>query len=341
MAKILKTNNSVPTVKEVQNAGVVPAVRELFRLVAQILDNPDGIIDSIKEIKQFLKDIEEPGGTVPSLKALLDNKTDKFLEDDNIQTYVSPRLDNKSISTGIVAKNYSAGSAMISIYGYTETNKGQINITSGNGNNSTISVTNNINLSASGTIGLDTRNGNQIGMYPAAGNNPNYVQINAGGGDIKFSTGGKIEAFNGGDYIIGCNGALNVKNNMLRIDSSANISFSGQSLTYNGLNIFLPIVSVSSSPVNAGVQTYYKLLGTINTFTISLPQGPNNTISFVAVIAFRFTTGNSPSITFTKASGASFNIKYFDNYVIEANTNYEVMAVWNNGEWIISSAVIV
>ena len=240
MAKILKTNNSVPTVKEVQNAGVVPAVRELFRLVAQILDNPDGIIDSIKEIKQFLKDIEEPGGTVPSLKALLDNKTDRLLEDDNIQTYVSPRLDNKSISTGIVAKNYSAGSAMISIYGYTETNKGQIQISSGNGGNSTISVTDSINLSASGSIGIDNRCGNQITMYKASGNNPNFVYITAGGGDIKFSTGGKIEAANGGDYTISPSGIFNVKNNAFKIDSITNISFNATSLTYNGLNILLP-----------------------------------------------------------------------------------------------------
>ena len=97
-------------------------------------------------------------------------------------------------------------------------------------------------------------------------------------------------------------------------------------------------VSVPSgtTSLNAENSRYYYFNGTVNNLSITFPYP--RTGGYGGDMFFYFTTGNSPSLSFTSQLG---NVRYYDSFSIVANTTYEVCAVANGGGvWIVSSAKI-
>lgn len=98
-------------------------------------------------------------------------------------------------------------------------------------------------------------------------------------------------------------------------------------------------VSVPSGTTSLSAENsrYYYFYGTVNNLSVSLPYPRSG--GYGGDMFFYFTTGNSPSLNFTSAVGS---ISYYESFLIEANTTYEVSAIFTgNGVWIIASAKIV
>ena len=91
--------------------------------------------------------------------------------------------------------------------------------------------------------------------------------------------------------------------------------------------------SVASLEVSHG--KYYVITQPVGTLSISLVGNSNGLIRNAIV---KFKTGSSPAVTISSASG--YNVKYFDGYKIEANTEYELNFVFNGQEWIVAYGVI-
>lgn len=98
----------------------------------------------------------------------------------------------------------------------------------------------------------------------------------------------------------------------------------------------LTIVEVASgtSAITAEVDKYYKVAGDVTTLAITLPTIASTETS-VKEVAFSFTTGNNPNVTFGTAD-ANAQIKYYDGFLIASFNAYEVKCVYNGTKWIVS-----
>lgn len=98
-------------------------------------------------------------------------------------------------------------------------------------------------------------------------------------------------------------------------------------------------VSVPSGTTSLDAENsrYYYFNGTVNNLFISFPYPRSG--GYGGDMFFYFTTGNSPSLSFSSRLGGS--VLYYDSFSIEANTTYEVSALaTGNGAWIVASAKI-
>ena len=89
------------------------------------------------------------------------------------------------------------------------------------------------------------------------------------------------------------------------------------------------------SALTCVVNTYHKILSTVNTLAITLPAVSGGATKSIIV---RFTTGSTPNITF--ASADSKTIKYFNGYNIEANCEYELNILFDGGGWVVAASEI-
>lgn len=93
-------------------------------------------------------------------------------------------------------------------------------------------------------------------------------------------------------------------------------------------------VESGTTAFTAAEHEYYVVQGTVTNLTVTLPTPEDPTR--VQSIAFYFTTGASPSVTFSHSS----TVYYYDGFAIEANKTYEINALWNGFNWVLAYAVI-
>jgi len=98
----------------------------------------------------------------------------------------------------------------------------------------------------------------------------------------------------------------------------------------------LTITTSTATAITATTNTYYRFTSNVNTLSIRLPA-PETT--YASKIMFSFTTGSSPNITFTRAN-TSYHIYAQDGYSIEASKKYELYALCDGANWIITSVKI-
>lgn len=91
----------------------------------------------------------------------------------------------------------------------------------------------------------------------------------------------------------------------------------------------ITVVAASGTSLTAEVGKLYRFSGDVNTLNVTLPQMTDT--QHVYVISFSFTTGTTPSISF--GSGVVFQ----DSFNIEANTYYELTALWNGSVWSVAT----
>lgn len=87
------------------------------------------------------------------------------------------------------------------------------------------------------------------------------------------------------------------------------------------------IQSVTGSALSATVGNYYIVQA--GTIAITLPEVQSDNVK---QIVFFITTDSDPNVTFT----ASSTIMYAENFEIEADSIYEVNALWNGTAWCIA-----
>ena len=88
--------------------------------------------------------------------------------------------------------------------------------------------------------------------------------------------------------------------------------------------------SGSSSSLTAILENYYILSNPISTFSIVLPAVTASVFP-IKYILFWFTTGTTPDITWTSSNND--DIYLLSDFTLEANTTYEVKAIWNGVCW--------
>lgn len=98
----------------------------------------------------------------------------------------------------------------------------------------------------------------------------------------------------------------------------------------------LAIVEVASgtSAITAETDKYYKVAGDVTTLAVTLPTIATSETS-VKEVAFSFTTGSNPNVTFGTAD-SNAQIKYYDGFLIASFNAYEVKCVYNGTKWIVS-----
>lgn len=94
----------------------------------------------------------------------------------------------------------------------------------------------------------------------------------------------------------------------------------------------MPIMQVASgtTAINAAVNTYYEVAGTVGTLAITLPV-PDDTDK-VAMVVIHLATGASPSVVI----GSTATVDYSDTYSIEASKEYEINCLFNGDKWIVA-----
>lgn len=84
--------------------------------------------------------------------------------------------------------------------------------------------------------------------------------------------------------------------------------------------------TISGTTLSAQTDKYY--VGTnVGTLTVTLPTPIQNTLQSIVIY---LETGSTPNITFTGGT-----ILYGRNFVIEANTKFELNILWNGVAWIL------
>lgn len=98
----------------------------------------------------------------------------------------------------------------------------------------------------------------------------------------------------------------------------------------------MTIVAASGTTLTASVDNYYLFSSEVGTLAITLTT-PSDTTHITKAI-FMFTTGSSPAVTFTGESG--IDVFAQDGFEIEANSTYEINALFNGTAWIIAAVEI-
>lgn len=99
----------------------------------------------------------------------------------------------------------------------------------------------------------------------------------------------------------------------------------------------MPIVQVASgtTAINAAINTYYEVAGTVGTLAITLPV-PSATDKLTMVV-LHLTTGTTPDVVI----GSTATVDQFSSYVIEANKEYEINCAYNGDKWIVADMEVV
>ena len=99
--------------------------------------------------------------------------------------------------------------------------------------------------------------------------------------------------------------------------------------------VTIETISTAVSTLSAQVGKYYKFTQNVGTLAVTLPAV---TSSIVQGCVLYFTTGTTPSVTFTSADSSP--IEYFKDYAIEASKTYELNCMFNGTKWTIAYATI-
>lgn len=97
----------------------------------------------------------------------------------------------------------------------------------------------------------------------------------------------------------------------------------------------ISIEAASGTTLTAQVKKYYRFSSEVNTLAVTLPI-PSDT-THLQTILFGFTTGANPDISWNSTA----TIHKGDGYQIDANTTYEVNALYNGVNWIIFAHKII
>jgi len=95
-------------------------------------------------------------------------------------------------------------------------------------------------------------------------------------------------------------------------------------------------VASGTTAISAELKKYYNIAGDVGTLAITLPAVTNNTKLQGLMVAMA--TGTTPNVTITASGGAT--VSYFEDYSIEASTEYELNFVWNGSKWIVAYGII-
>ena len=98
----------------------------------------------------------------------------------------------------------------------------------------------------------------------------------------------------------------------------------------------LDIVTFYGNTLSTSVGKYYRATNTINLLDITLPSISDSTMTKSIII--RFTAGSSPAITFSSADNKS--IKFYNNYGIYAENEYEINILFDGVGWVVASSQI-
>ena len=102
----------------------------------------------------------------------------------------------------------------------------------------------------------------------------------------------------------------------------------------SGKENVMPITTATGATLFAVVGNYYRL-DNVGTLAITLPTIVGATK--LQAITFLIVCGSSALVTF--APQGSKTILYQEDFALEANTTYEVTALWNGNEWTLSRVI--
>lgn len=100
-------------------------------------------------------------------------------------------------------------------------------------------------------------------------------------------------------------------------------------------NAFNPSKSLVITNLNAESGKYYRFDNPVNDLTVSLPRTTDNEPFLLSVVIY-LPTGTAPQLIINAADNKP--IIYFSGYEIEPNSTYEITAIFNGKQWIISNA---
>ena len=92
----------------------------------------------------------------------------------------------------------------------------------------------------------------------------------------------------------------------------------------------------SGDTLNASLEKYYLIMIEVGTYSIVLPEITD--YNHINGVIFFFATGANPSVTFTTNDGSGVFAN--DGFSIEANTTYEINAIFNGFSWFLASIKI-
>ena len=99
----------------------------------------------------------------------------------------------------------------------------------------------------------------------------------------------------------------------------------------------LEVIEASGTTLNSEENSYYHFDDVITTLAITLPSvGDTNHINQVI---FNFTTGSNPLVSFEASpiSGIRPSIYANEGFSIDANTTYEINAIYNGNTWVLAA----
>ena len=97
----------------------------------------------------------------------------------------------------------------------------------------------------------------------------------------------------------------------------------------------VPVAS-GTTALSAEIGKYYRFGGSVGTLAITLPSvtGYNRIVGFMV----QMTTGSDPAVTITATGNVP--IKYYENFVVVANTSYELNFIYNGNTWVVAYGII-
>ena len=119
-------------------------------------------------------------------------------------------------------------------------------------------------------------------------------------------------------------------------DLTNDSGFLTQHQDISGKENVMSVVAASGTTLSPFGGIYYRFDSAVGTLAITLPQ--INDTTRLHTIVLSFTTGSSPNVTFTTVDGKA--ISYFDGFSIDANTSYEINAIFNGVKWIVAYGII-
>ena len=99
----------------------------------------------------------------------------------------------------------------------------------------------------------------------------------------------------------------------------------------------LEVIEASGTTLNSEENSYYHFDDVITTLAITLPSVGDT--SHINQVIFNFTTGSNPLVSFEASpiSGIRPSIYANEGFSIDANTTYEINAIYNGNTWVLAA----
>jgi len=99
----------------------------------------------------------------------------------------------------------------------------------------------------------------------------------------------------------------------------------------------LEVIEASGTTLNSEENSYYHFDDVVTTLAITLPSVGDT--SHINQVIFNFTTGSNPLVSFEASpiSGIRPNIYANEGFSIDANTTYEINAIYNGNTWVLAA----